>query len=446
MSWCKMEKIGKKWDFFNKLLLIICIILLFYYYYCYDFTHTKNMFFAALCLGLNFHIVFKCRHNQPLFLFAIMLLYFNYSGFISYYFFEHSPFITFEQCNTVQIKGIAIIGICFFTLLLDFFVEWERAKSFEIISDSVNGKIGYYVLVIAIVSICLYYIYIRGENGTSYIVANLPIFEYSYLLFIVGIFFAQGDRKRQYLLIAVLFMDIFVDAYYGGRITLLQVALVFFTMFLYKWFTKKQIILGLIGGVLLLSLISIYRRAYSLSGLSFNTVLSYVTEGRFAADSAANALYTTFGAIKIHDFYALDYRIEHFFGFLLDIVLGSEVNGYLPLQSLIINSGIYHIGGGWNIGYVYFWFGMPGIVLYSIIVVFIIRKLFCPQKPSVLKYFYSIVIIVSMPRWYLYTPAAVFRSILIISMLYFLIHFFINIRKFKILGEKEGKRIENTAS
>lgn len=432
-----MKTTNKRWEIYNRLFMVLCFVSIFAYYFEKNYTYSKNLFLAVLCLVLNLHIVVKCKNNKQLFMFSIILLYFNYSGLINYYFFQHSAVLGFEQCNTVQIKGIAIICICIFMTILNFGVDWKNTKCYEIESDSVNSRIIYYGIVIILLFLW-YYCLDRGDLGTTYVSVNMTIFEYAYLLFILAIFFAKGDRKKELILTGILLLYILEDIYYGGRISSLEFILVFFSMVYYKWFTRKQLIIGVVCGVVLFGFVSVYRSAYSVKGLSLESVISYISEGRFSLDSASNALYTSFGAIKVRDMTSHAYQLEHFKGFLIDLLTGQEVGDYITLQRVIANHGLYNIGGGWCIGYAYFWFGIMGVIIYSLITVFVIRKLVMRREHSALGDFLYVVAIATLPRWYLYNLAALYRGILLFTAGYLLIGCFIKIGKFRIT-EKKGK-------
>lgn len=409
--------------------ILVAFFLCIIFFVCHVVTPTtdvKNLMYAICVLVINVHILFRNKNNMQMFLVAIILLYFNYSAIINYYIFEESSVLSFSQCNTTELKEIAIVCLLLFMIILDFGVKWEQIPILRLKMSADRKKVAYYAICFVLVfvwCICLN----RGSLGTSYRVFNISYFEYAYILFILALYFARGNKLQEIFLTVMLILYVLQDVYYGGRISSLEFILVFYIMLYYKFFTKKRIMIAIMSAVTLFSIVSVYRLTYSFNQVNLETVLSFVVDGRFSLDSASNAFYSTLCAISGKQKFLLAARMENFFGFIVDIFSGITVGEYIILPEFLRLNGLYNIGGCWAIGYLYYWFGYIGVVIFSIAVVVIINKLATDTAKAYNKLF-LMVVLVTIPRWYIYTPAALFRGIFLFYVAYIFIKMFVFIK------------------
>ncbi len=407
-------------------LILLCIGL--YYFSFMKFTTKGNIFFATIVIILNICMVVQSRKNMQTFLLGVVLLYFNYSALINYYYFGESSVLSFSQCNTTDYKGISIICLYIFSVIFFLCIDWDKIKVKKLVSKDVMNQFVFFCLVLLLVFI--WYMHLdRGELGNRYQVFNSAIFEYSYILFLFALYFSKQSKIRVTILTILLLLFVLQDVYYGGRISSLEFILVFYLMFYYQYFKPKTIFFIIIAGIFLFSIVSIYRISYSVNGLSLNSIIEYIKNSRFALDSASNSYYSTLCAVKGYDSIDIYSRLNNFIGFIVDTLLGTA-DSYQVVPAFLANRGIYNIGGCWLTGYIYFWFGIFGVFLFSIGFTMLFK--FCVNSDKIYGNFIFVTILVTVPRWYLYTLSAFFRGILIVSICFlaaYLFNYFGNYRR-----------------
>lgn len=413
----------------NIVISFLLLLLGYCYYYLATFSYNKNLIFAILCIVLNIHIIYKCKNNIQLFLVNLIILYFNYSALINYYFFKHSSVLSFEQCNNNNTKGICIICLYIFMVCFDFFIDWKEIKLFKF--DIYNkSNFTWHILNLLLLLIYMYSLIKRGSiNSNSYQVYNIAIFEYCYLLFILEIYFSNKTKSNIIFMSCILIIFLVQDVYYGGRISSLEFILVFYIMIYYKFLNKKKIIFIIIITISLFTIVSIYRISYSFDKISLGTITNKIFNTKFALDSASNSYYSTLCAVEAHNSMTTNQRLENFIGFVINDIIGIDLYNYSELPTLIHKIGYFNIGGCWYIGYFYFWFGINGILFSSIILTYIINKLVNSHNNSNFNKLLYVVTISTIPRWYLYIPSALFRGIIIFTIIYCILYFVNNIKK-----------------
>lgn len=416
----------------RSLIAIFLIIFIFLFQCILEPSNVGNLILSLCCLIVNLHIIYRNKNNMQMFLIAIIIFYFNYSAIINYYIFEQSSVLAFTQCNTIELKETAIIGLLIFTIIIDCFVDWEKIPCYELRSLSNRKNIGFYIILVVLIFVWLICLK-RGQLGNGYKVYNISYFEYSYILFVLGLWFANGNKLQEYVLSILLVMYVFEDVYYGGRISSLEFILVFYLMLFYKYFNKKRILIAIMSAILLFSIVSVYRVNYSLVSIDSEALLSFVGESRFSLDSASNAFYSTLCAIGGSNTFSPTFKMENFWYFILDAVIGIEMGDYETLPELLKTNGFYNIGGCWCVGYMYFWFGYMGIIVFSLFITLIVNKL-SKMKTGNLQKLLFIIIFVTIPRWYLYTPSAFLRGIVLFGVFYFILKLFIKFKEeYKVL-------------
>lgn len=399
-------------------LVLLCIGL--FYFSFMKFTPKGNWFFATVILLLNVYMLVQSRKNMQTFLLGIILFYFNYSAIINYYYFGESSVLSFSQCNTTEYKGISIICLYIFSVIFFLCVDWDKIEVKELASQDVMNQFVFFCLVAVL--ILIWYMHLnRGELGNRYQVFNKAIFEYSYILFLFALYFSKQNKLRIAILTILLVLFVLQDGYYGGRISSLEFILVFYFIFYYKYFKPKTIFMIILGAIFLFSIVSLYRISYSVNGLSVNTIIQYITNSRFSLDSASNSYYSTLCAVKGYDSIDVLSRLDNFMGFIVDTMLGSA-DSYQLLPALLGSYGIYNIGGCWLTGYIYFWFGIFGVLLFSIGFTMFFK--WCINSNKIYGKFIFMTILITIPRWYLYTLSAFFRGILLVSVCFFVVYLF----------------------
>ena len=180
----------------------------------------------------------------------------------------------------------------------------------------------------------------------------------------------------------------------------------------------------------------IYRSEYMLE-ISFFDIIQKVTEKLFINDTAAFAYFSSLTHLYMLEHVDYYYVLESFFNFVLIVIFGGLGSTFFNLD---LTSGYlteaakqYHwnVGGGIIISYLFFWFGyvffIPVLILFFI---FLLKKF---KFKNTYQYLSLIIILVTIPRWYLYSPGALFRGVFVILPLVIFL--------FSLLNNFERKKI-----
>jgi hypothetical protein len=269
---------------------------------------------------------------------------------------------------------------------------------------------------------------INREASFSYEVKISPLYEYSYIIFLFAVKYANTKLKEIFITtLAVLF--IFQDTILGGRVTSLQIMLVFAITLFYKYITIKRILLFAFVGVLFLSVIGSYRANYSYNeNIVANTFL-YLKKNMFVLDTVTYAYGAGITQLYAADFISVEDRVISFYNYCINVILGSSYNfseilNKETITNIPATASNYHINYGGSVFpiYFYFWFGWLGVIISGILTSKYIA--FFSKQKSELGSLIFLAIIVTVPRWYLYSPLALFRGpLVLLPLLFFLLKF-----------------------
>ncbi|MDN4495106.1 hypothetical protein [Ureibacillus aquaedulcis] len=392
-------------------LCFVMVLLLFFL--IFESSKGVNLFFACLALFFSGVLLFKSRRSIPIFLISFFILYSNYSIIVGEYFVGGELGIPLYEVKDTEIYGIGIKLMLLFVSIVALFL-----KPSKILIESIEIKPKDNLLVFIGLCILLLFILVFGINRgeiNSYSVSITPLYEYSLLIFLMAYYVSGKTKQRISSLLVIAVVFVLQDFYYGGRITSLQIILLLLiTVFLRK-LSVKFILIGGFLGIVVNSIVGLYRSSYSFEDINLLNVLVGMKDNFFVFDTPIYAYYATATHIASVSLLSITERLESFFGFIATIFIGSEIE-IADITTFVVNNYFFNYGGGLIFSHFYFWFGWFGVIISAVLIVYLLN-IIRNVKSEYMK-LAIVIFIFSVPRWYLYTPLNLFRPELLGLLLF----------------------------
>lgn len=418
---------GKYALFTFKLILLTLIVI---YANFFEMTVVTNKVCATLMLFFSLLFLYKSRKNLPLFLVAFFILYCNYSIAVGEYFVGGDLGAPMIEVKTLEIYGLTVRALLLFISTVALFFKTKKVDFNKFKVTPVDNIVAFYGLLLVLLGILLFGVK-RGDLS-SYTVSITPMYEYSSLLIFFAYYTSGRSPIRKALLTGLIIMFILQDFYYGGRITSLQLILLFLITILLKKLSVKLILIGGSVGIFINSFVDAYRQSYSLDSISAINVFNNMVDKLFVFNTPVYAFYASATHVAAEKYVSLQEKLYSFFDFFSSIFVGSS-GGIGDVTHYVSWNYFHNHGGGVVMSHFYFWFGWTGVIIAATIIVFILNRLGLSQNDF--WKMIAITVIYSVPRWYLYTPLSLFRPLLLMSILY-LIYRVIHSVLFKIAGKR----------
>ena len=405
----------------NKIASTCLCLLIFLPTYILSFYFDMEVYMAVCVLLMSAFMIYRSRNNWLMLIIFGFIFYCNYSSILFHYFgiglTTGNSYSNYYKTNT-SYYGIQTLYL--FTFLLCIFLLWIRdlGKGNDFVfkpnfdSNDKNWLIG-----IATSFIMLLVLFFGFKTSSSGRIDATAIGEYSIIFLIIGFWFCKNNRVIRVVLLFESLVFCAIGLFGGSRIAEVQVLiLLFLVFFVYKVKRKRHLILPLLLALIFLKAIGTVR-GDSISLISIEKSLEYLLKSGFSFDTAFSAYHTSLVICDVSELLTFSERIELLWRFVLSIFLGGSVEN----SSLSVYIKQYHWsgGGGFLPFYFDFYLGHFGTILISMLVGIYISLLARLQKNNFLSCL-SIYLCATVPRWYLYSPTALFRGLLLFSLVFFL--------------------------
>lgn len=414
---------------YNDIYKIILVMLLIILSLFLDSSVYTNIIAAILTLVFSLLLLYKSKKNLLIFLVTFFMFYCNYSIIVGEYFTMGNLGAPMIQVKTVDNYGLLIRIMLVFTSIVALFYKGKKVdlNNFKLVPK--DNIVIFYGLFLVLIYILLFGI--NRSDLTSYTISITPIYEYSILIFIFAYYASGRSLLRKSILVLLFVAFILQDFYYGGRITSLQLMLLCMIVLFIKKLSIKTIIFGGSIGIFINSLVNVYRQNYSIQSISIFDVATELLNNLFVFNTPVYAYYASATHIAAEYFLSIEERLTSFFTWLSFIFMGSNNN--IGDVTHYVNKSYYNNhGGGLIFSHFYFWFSWLGVLLIALVIVFFLNRIGA-GKTDYLKII-AITMVISVPRWYLYTPLSLLRPILIVSILY-VIFTIVHQVLFRVAGE-----------
>lgn len=376
-----------------------------------------NDIVALLLLFINLLSLIKARNNWYLFIVFSIITYSNYSICVSNYL--ASPINTFFASYAYTIVGAKGVNILlgFSVLLLVCLPDTviSKQREIEIIKNNRHN-----VIVVLGVSLVLVLIWIFGYKRPETVGdrgSPTALYEYSLIFLIISFYYSGRDKRLYGLTLLLAGMYAIQNFVFGGRITGVQIVVVIvLCLFGDKLSIKKVIPVSALFFVIM-SGIGLYRASILQYGMDIRVILQTIVSRHFALDTAYSSYYTSMTFLDVLARTSLKNRLYLFFQWVLSMLIGGSV----PDSNLAYYTRQFflHYNGGVLPYFAWFYLGFIGVLLLSIYIRFLFGRISQVNvESSGLIRCIAIYVCASTFRWYLYSPAQLFRGILLLCFVY----------------------------
>ena len=322
------------------------------------------------------------------------------------YLFENSEHII-EHITMVETQSTVFMSshclltfLSFFLFYARFDIPFEEKKKKKNIS--VSNPNGYYICFF--ISVFCIVFGVSGENifesgGYANGVSDRSsLYEYGIIFIALALIYSRKPVQRNFVyLLCIIY--ILKDLLYGGRVSSVMLIWAVFMIQLLNSFSFKQVLIAVGCGYLFFQFWGYYRSGTSSAGFEMGK-------------SDGNAQFVVYASMRIH--YLIDHgvlnwqsRLVSLVSFFLSTFVPSSSLPDLANLSLYKQSDYYSGGGGLVSTFFYCWAWIPGIIAIAFWVSKSVNKFF--HSESIYWKFYSLLIIITTPRWFAYYPSQIFK-------------------------------------
>lgn len=319
--------------------------------------------------------IYSSLSHDPIIIEALLLLYVFMSGLLFVPIIRREYFVVLFNRNRDGNMLIFCGGLLF--LVLTFFYGFEKPEE-------------------------------TGDRG-----APSSIYEYSIIVFIFSYYYSKY-RWQFALLSLVLFLFCAQNIIYGGRVTALQLMVVFFLCIIKPNYKIKKYIPYIVLAFIVFTAVGSLRGEILMGGNIFTVAIDKVISTKLALDTSYSAFYCSLTFLKVlHriDVYEHLYLIKQYICYLL---FGSGVKDS-NLSEYTFNY-YEHTYGGVLPFYAYFYlFGYFGVLLLNLYIKKIFKLAFSGNNFSKC---FCLYFVATTPRWFLYSPSPITRGLMFFFIIY----------------------------
>lgn len=409
---------------YSKKISIIYVLLLLFVFYTHDL-----LAICAIFLAFTVILVFYTKDVPIIFLSTLLLLYANYSIVMLRYLVPELCAIN-EGIDNVNFDLQAVRCMTLFMGCLTY--KMRKYKKVYTVkpalpnnhnygTNSKNSRkygdykaVAFTVLILLLIWVVFYEYNPNSGERSGY----SPMYEYSTVFFIMGYYFARGNKKLNFAIIAIALFYIVFDFLGGQRSTGVQIGIISVISLFYRYLSSKRIVLLAVVGIIITTAVALFRDEFSISNISMNSIMGESQEMLFASTTSAYAYYTSLTFIGTMEHYPFIVRLFQFFQYLLSLILPGNVGE--PITALAEKFYVHYYGGMLPI-YVYYYIGYIGPILMAWIVAKYYKIMFHFEQfkfDQRYSYYYIICIYVTATtlRWYNYSPNPLLRGVMLLCL------------------------------
>ena len=396
---------------------------------CLSFFVNMPIVLIGLLLLISALNIVKARKNFILLIIGLILFYCNYSVCVTN--FIQSGYYSFFSKTLYAYRSLQ--SLLLFTLVI-FVCIPQKIESVNF--KQIYSKRDVHILIHIVALLVLLFIIAFGYSGGGFGQRGSynQLWGYFPVFVLIGLFFSKNNKliKNIYLTISVIYVCL--NLIFKERLYVVQIAIILVMFFCPDKLirNKKLTILLLIVGYLIFTFIGNFRNVdgYNIwNALWINIKTSFET--LFSLDTAASSFYT--GQTFVNHAFLDDWfkRLSMLGLFVLSILFGMSLfpKASLPDYTIqFMEEAHKHSFGGYLPLYGYYYLGLLGVLLIALYIVGIYKMIANWNKNDVTKLL-SIVVLSSTFTWYLYSPSAITRNLLLVLILYYSIIVIDNILK-----------------
>lgn len=377
---------------------------------------------VILVLAISVALPVIVRSNVILFVLGFIIAYANYSAIAANYFAIYSDWYMAFAGTEIAAKGTAVLLIFTSTLLLFLPAKIERLSAVGFFDRfEVTKYSPVFVVIIATLLVVISFTQSSGFSDTGGRASSNQLYEYSYILFIVGFYLCGKSFFCRRLLICVALLFIAQALLGGNRASVLAIVLLIYFLFFAERWPVRRLLPVLIAGFILFQVVGIFRQDIDTASIGeiANGINKLFING-LIWDTAAAAYHQGLVFISYLDIAPKD-TITYLTGQWL---LGNLLGGSLVADSNLALLVQHHfgtvqaggLGGGFLPFFGFFYFGVIGILVCGVGVAFVFRLMnsFCGVND--MDAMVRLGLFATVCRWYLYSPSPLIRGVLLLGL------------------------------
>ena len=376
---------------------------------------------AVAAILLSAYLVIIARKNRGLLVVFCYLFLSVYSSCVVNYF-GMSSFSVFQQWAHTSVSFISINIILLFLvcILILMPLKIESYPTCVLIQEKASRS-GILSTICIVAFLLCGLLGVGSASAVSDRFAITPIYEYSIVFLIVGLYFT-GESKWSIVGFAVVSgIRIVLDFGIGSRVTSIEILAIWYIMIFASRIKLRSLIpLAIIAFIAMLTVGELRGSEFELSAIT-SGINDYLNTG-FAWDGAYAAFHTSESMVAYRDMMSYGVDFLDFGGYLASLIVGDST-GYVDLQTEM-QPIIWNMGGGYFPFYFYYYLGYPGVFVSSILISLLIRFLAVfPVKrtSSDLAVFVYIWICSTCFRWLSYSASPLARGLLIVALVFIIL-------------------------
>ena len=379
-------------------------------------------FAAVLVLVLTLVLVWKSRIYPGLFIINMFVLWFNYSIVIERYLIRE-PWELYDQFVTLRVHQLGIDCLLLFVACVIFFFPAVHVRQGK---KHVNLETEYNSLLAGLLAAAIVVV-ILNRFWWHIIPGELQLYEYAVIFFILGLYYCGTNKFLRALYFVLGVVHCLSTMMIGGRVDAMQILLVLYVFFFFRYYTAKRIVVLMVLGVIFLSIVGVYDDIYDQIVIGdtgalldvLGTAFSNLRSRWLAIDTAYFAWLSSMSFIAYGDMVSWLERGKDLAWYLISQVLGGGV--YHAKLCAVTREYFVHYNGGIFPIYFFYYLGTIGVAFSGWIIARFygfVSKLELPSQKKFSKIL-GIYVIATMPRWYVYEPTSLLRGVLFLAICYF---------------------------
>ena len=367
--------------------------------------------FGVLLIITSVLTIYRCRKAPILLFFNSITGYINISVAVLDFIFMGSFSNEYQQGLRYSNYGLAYAKM--FLLQCIILALFMTPTFIKRMTDKVSifkdfGKSNSILAVVNIVAIIvIIFTQFEGSaNQGQYVSNSNPLYEYAIFFFVLGFYYSKNNKTMRKVLASVSVIYILNGVLNGDRSSAFMMIIALFLLYFCDKVKMRTMLIYSFAGIVLANIIEIFRS----TTLSFSGIVNALTQKSMLFFFSNTVSASFYSGITVMAY------TEHFTGNKTVLIfkwIASLLFGTTEETNIVMNAQQYFHNGGGGLYPAYFGFftGFSGVVFASVLLGFIIRKLFCSNSDWARLMQSAILIMVF--RWYLYTPVSLYRTIFV---------------------------------
>ena len=367
--------------------------------------------FGLIIILHSIHLIYKSRGNKWFLVLSSVISYINVSVAVLDCIMQGRMAKEYQNALRMSSSGLCYIK-CYLivVLVLDIILSSNTINKMPNAANEKERIIRYNPLIAtgcALVSGILTVTQFGGSISDSYHSNQNALYEYVPMIMILGLHYSNNQKVYNQIYGVIGLFYIITSLAGGDRSSAFMMLLMLTIWFWGKLFSVGKMLLLSLAGIILSNIIAIIRtNSNMISDGLFNSLLSKGVLF-FCSDTVSYSFYAGVTVVAYSNIYSGN-MFDLTFRWVTSLVFGmTDSTNIIRMAQSYYPSG----GGGMYPAYFYFMGGYVGVIVSSILLSLIIKKVFLYYNEY--SQLFQIALITYTFRWYLYSPFTLYRTLLI---------------------------------